>query len=309
LSNGRVERTFCSQRSRASSEERFGTASAILRNWFLLEYARPWTPDAVGGALLPKPVKKLISTSLAASPLSRVLLIKRDARPPDQITLFVALSTELNPRLYRFHFSTYEELLDLDVPALLAGDERYNNFRTGAPLFLVCTHGTHDMCCAKFGLPIYHALSTRLGEAVWQCSHVGGDRFAANILAFPHALYFGHVELEEAEPLTRAYHAGEIYLAKYRGRSCYPFPIQAAEYFLRCETATFDLAAFRLVDVERLASDRVVARFLCLSTGETHALEVATVESVFRNIVTCKSKQPCAVPQYRLLDYKVSGAG
>ena len=27
--------------------------------------------------------------------------------------------------------------------------------RTDAPLFMVCTHGNHDKCCAKFGIPVF----------------------------------------------------------------------------------------------------------------------------------------------------------
>ena len=47
------------------------------------------------------------------------------------------------------------------------------------PMLLVCTHGVHDTCCAVRGRPVAAALARRWPEATWECSHVGGDRFAA----------------------------------------------------------------------------------------------------------------------------------
>jgi hypothetical protein len=306
LSDPPRERTFCSQLSISSEECRYGTASAILHHWFLIEYPRPWASDAVEAAILPVPVKEHIATRLEAIPQSRVLLIKQGPQLVDEITFYVAISTEMQPRLYRFRFSTYDELLNLDVQAVIDGATRFDPYRAVDPLFLVCTHGTHDMCCAKFGLPVFHELSAQLGKQVWQCSHVGGDRFAANVLAFPHAIYYGHIEPAEAAAMVEDYQANRIYLDKYRGRSCYRFPVQAAEYFLRCDTGDADLSAFRRLDVERLAQDRVAVRFEAIYSGQIHTLQVTTSHSTFRNIVTCKSVRAARVPQYRLAAHDVS---
>ena len=309
MSDGPRERTFCSRLSVSSEECRYGTASAILQNWFLLEYPRPWAPDAVEAAILPAPVKDHIAHHLDAIPWSRVLLIKQGPQPVDEITFFVAVSSEMQPRLYRFRFATYEELLDLDVPAVLAGDARYERHRVEEPLFLVCTHGTHDMCCAKFGLPVFHELSRQLAEGVWQCSHVGGDRFAANVLAFPYATYYGHMEPSEAADLVEACRANRIYLEKYRGRSCYRFVVQAAEYFLRRDTGNADLSAFRLLGMDRIAPDRVAVRFEAVASRKVHSLQVLTSRSTFHNIVTCKSIRAAHVPQYQLVAHDISSAG
>src|SRR3546814_4969337 len=48
-------------------------------------------------------------------------------------------------------------------------------------LHLVCTNGRHDPCCADFGRPVVRALRAA-GVEVMESSHVGGDRFAANIV-------------------------------------------------------------------------------------------------------------------------------
>ncbi|HYN89551.1 MAG TPA: sucrase ferredoxin [Ardenticatenaceae bacterium] len=301
MSDTRREYTFCSRLSVTAEECRFGTASSILENWFLLEYPRPWAPDAVEDSILPIPVKEHLASHFQSIRRSRILLIKQRPHMTGPIRFFVALSTEAHPRLYEFQLSTYEELLDLDVLAALAGDQQYERYRREEPLFLVCTHGTHDMCCAKFGLPVYHELAARAGDAVWQCSHVGGDRFAANVLCFPHAIYYGHVEPHEAAAIAESYGDDRLYLEKYRGRSCYRFAVQAAEYFLRQETGIMALSAFRLLDTRRLEPDRYLVHFFELASGVTHAIHIAAVKSEFRNFLTCKRNVWSNVPQYRLI--------
>ena len=58
----------------------------------------------------------------------------------------------------------------------------------GAPAeaaLLVCTHGRREVCCAKYGRPVAQALAARYGPLVWETTHVGGDRFAANLVVLP----------------------------------------------------------------------------------------------------------------------------
>ncbi len=68
---------------------------------------------------------------------------------------------------------------------------------------------------------------------VWQSSHLGGDRFAGNVVFLPEGLYFGRVGPGEAWPVLDEYLAGRIHLDHYRGRSAYTFAEQAAERAVR----------------------------------------------------------------------------
>ena len=78
-------------------------------------------------------------------------------------------------------------------------------------VILVCTNGRHDQCCANRGRPLIRAIrDTRWADRVWECSHIGGDRFAANVVVLPDSLYFGRVEPESAMPLLEALDAGRI---------------------------------------------------------------------------------------------------
>ena len=45
-------------------------------------------------------------------------------------------------------------------------------------------------------------LAERDPDAVWECSHIGGDRFAATMLLFPHGINYGRADTF-ARPVNR----------------------------------------------------------------------------------------------------------
>lgn len=140
--------------------------------------------------------------------------------------MFVARTTEAARDLRCVELGRYDDLLDVDLAA--AGEPVEH------PLFLVCTHGKHDRCCAKFGRPLYDAVREQVEDDwVWQSTHVGGDRFAGNLVSLPDGVYYGRVEPGESWPVLEAALRGEIHLPHYRGRSCHSFPAQAAERAVR----------------------------------------------------------------------------
>src|SRR5690606_32568030 len=125
------------------------------------------------------------------------------------------------------------DLLDIDLGAV-AFPEPPGIGRPGPPsLNLVCTNGRHDPCCADLGRPVSRALVAAGTPDVWECSHVGGDRFAANIVCLPEGIYHGRVEPGAAAGLISEHRAGRIVLDTYRGRSCLPPLVQAADRFAR----------------------------------------------------------------------------
>jgi len=86
---------------------------------------------------------------------------------------------------------------------------------------------------------------------VWQSSHVGGDRFAGNLVALPDGVYYGRVEPSEAWPVIEASLAGRLHLPCYRGRSCHGFAAQAAELGVREETGLLGISAVQVRSIER----------------------------------------------------------
>ncbi len=262
------DRPFCSDLSRDNSEPLSATASRIDR-WILLEYRGLWSSDAVRGSGLSDQVKAHIRRLASAAPRTRPLFIRRpDRRGRKDLAAFVARSNEIDATLHGGRIEAHEELISLD----LEGGERLEH-----PLFLVCTHGKRDPCCALRGRPLYEALAEEVEpDRLWQCTHVGGDRFAGNLLVLPEGFYFGRVERADAGKVLAAYLEGQIELEFYRGRCCYPFPVQAAERAVRAETGLTGLRELRLVGVESLGNGVSRVRFRVEETGDVHELEVAT---------------------------------
>ncbi|CAN7184033.1 hypothetical protein LJR225_000473 [Phenylobacterium sp. LjRoot225] len=93
---------------------------------------------------------------------------------------------------------------------------------TGAPRLAICTHGTRDRCCAKFGFAAFQA-ARRLfesGESVFapiESSHLGGDRFAATGIFFPSGSMYAHLDEAGLGALCVAEAEGRLDPARYRG--------------------------------------------------------------------------------------------
>jgi hypothetical protein len=101
------------------------------------------------------------------------------------------------------------------------------------PTYLVCTHGAHDTCCAVRGRPLARSLPADPAD-VWETSHLGGDRFAANVLVLPHGHVYGQVPGDGAE-LVHAVERGQVLLPRLRGRAGLTAPAQAAQLHARVE--------------------------------------------------------------------------
>jgi hypothetical protein len=222
----------CSAVSLAFGEPLQATASQV-RNWVLIEHPGAWGPAALHeSGLAPQ-----VSSGLAA--LSRrhgfrALLIRRPERPEDSSRhCFVAHSGRRSRWIEERVVDDVAELLDLDFARLRQGRPLGFGAPRAGPLYLVCTNGRHDPCCANLGRPVARARHARTDRAVWECSHFGGDRFAGNLVCLPHGLYFGRLSAEEAIDAVDGYERGVIDLDHYRGQAGEAFAAQAAEYFVR----------------------------------------------------------------------------
>jgi hypothetical protein len=215
----------CAEHSRAAGEPLAGTATRA-RRWLLVEHGGVWGRDAILDTRLPRAVRDRMLEWQGDDPLARVLLIRRpDRRRVAAATVFVARAGEEESSLSRVELESIDGLpaADLDAGTPLAG-----------PLYLVCTHGRRDPCCARMGVPVYEALGAEAGvESVWQSSHLGGHRFAGNVLVLPDGLQLGRVRAGDVAGVTAFVRADAIPLGFYRGRTIYEPAVQAAERALR----------------------------------------------------------------------------
>ena len=169
--------------------------------------------------------------------------------------------------------------------------------------FFVCTHGKHDPCCAKHGRPAAGALQRVFPEETWEVSHIGGDRFAGNVLVLPFGMYYGRVSASNAASLMRRLGEGQLDLAHFRGRSCHPFAVQAAESAVREELSLLGVDDVVLVRHGNEEPDRLVATFQVRDGAAEERL--VTVELEIGRApaaqLTCHAARDMAAPQYRAL--------
>ncbi|GCE49657.1 hypothetical protein EI42_02041 [Thermosporothrix hazakensis] len=299
-----IERRFCAQISREAAEPFIGTAVHIDA-WLLLEYTGPWNYYAVEDSALPESVKGWIASLKEAYPRFRTQFIRQNTRIQKTITCFFVIAQEGRQAVYKFQFGSYEDLLSINFSAILSGHASYNSYLSQDPIFLVCTHGKHDHCCAKFGMPIYNELTRLVGAQAWQTSHVGGDKFAANLVCFPHGLYYARVTISELPHIVAAYRNGEVYIPKLRGRSCYSPIAQAADCFLRAQTRSTALNAFKLVDIQEVETDTYTVTF---SSHTDHSIHMLTLSVELKNVAcfsTCKGMHQNRITYTRLQKHDV----
>jgi hypothetical protein len=63
---------------------------------------------------------------------------------------------------------------------------------------------------------------------VWECTHVGGDRFAPNVVVLPDGFYYGNLTPDSAVDTVSAHLAGAIVTDNLRGMAGPPPAVQAA---------------------------------------------------------------------------------
>ncbi|HET6562995.1 MAG TPA: sucrase ferredoxin [Marmoricola sp.] len=246
----------CSLASLERSEPQEGTASTV-RAFLVVECPGPWGVDAVRDSRLPDTVKQLLQ-GLEEHNRVRPLLARRPGRSvAGPVSVFAAHVHTQHPWLESVELDSVEKLLDHDLSGLGAGRSLGWERRTG-PLFLACTHGRHDACCAERGRPLCAALARAAPGQTWEVSHIGGDRFAANVLVLPQGLYYGRLEPEDAPAFAGAHREGRLDLDHLRGRSSYPFSVQAAEVHLRRHLGVDRAAPFPLVDHARSGTETTV---------------------------------------------------
>ena len=169
------------------------------------------------------------------------------------------------------------------------------------PLLLVCTHGRHDRCCAIWGRPVATALAAARPEQTWECSHLGGDRFAANLVVLPHGLYFGQLNSREALTIADALATGSVPAGQVRGRSSLSLPAQAAQHYARLALGRERLDDLLPTRQERTGGDWRV--LLVGSAGPDVEVDVSYDPAGERGaaLLTCGAAEAKTAPVFRLV--------
>ena len=286
------EQRYCSRV--CASEPMLGTSDEV-NVWICLEYRPVWRAKAlVDNALTPE-VREWLDRAMAvvraAGLKPRLQFIRRPEIDSDSTHLLIANGA----RMWRFDGIGYGFLDAVDLPAVIRGEGAFDE----APVYLVCTNGQRDLCCARYGLPAYRALREVAGERVWQTSHLGGHRFAPNVLTLPDGVMYGRVEPEAVPAFAGAVESGAVHWPLLRGRSCYSKPVQAAEGFLSRERLRFESLR------PREHSMRVAFRD---SAGNGHNVCVAPSAEPVQALASCGDAERKPVYPYRRVDVGSSSA-
>jgi len=288
-----VSTVRCSVRSSLRDEPMVGTASTV-RRYLLLESPGPWGAEVLRDSRLPLEVKRELRARSRESGV-RVLLIRRHRQRAVGASrqFFIADAGLPQPTLVHGELSDQREILDIDLTAPANVQARADT------QFLVCTHGRHDPCCAERGRPLARALSAAFGDQTWECSHLGGDRFAGNLLCLPHGLSYGRVAPEDAAAIAAGHLAGRLDLTHLRGRAAYGFAVQAAEWHLRNRLQLVGIDDLVLAE-NHTDGAATVAIF---DAGDSGRWSVRISTSHARpHPLTCSAVSPFAAPQFRLGD-------
>jgi hypothetical protein len=229
----------------SGAEPSAASAPEASRAWLLIEHPGPWPREAADAAL--PPALGALAGSAAEFGV-RVQMIRRPGRRQvgDVRTVFLGWTAGGEPFLRRARVSASSpELAERDLKELACGSVPSFGASWAEPLFLVCTHGKRSVCCARFGGPLAQALTARHPGQVWETTHVGGHRFAANLVILPHGLYYGPVGAEAAIAAIGAYQRGAFVASRYRGRAGQPREEQEAEHARLLEGGSLPLGLVR----------------------------------------------------------------
>jgi hypothetical protein len=236
----------CSVAARARGDELAGTALPTSR-FLLVEDPGPWGPAPHPVGSLPLDVAAHVQ-GLARRLGARLLLIRRTGRHDGSRARSWALVDTARCTARSGRVDRVEQLVSLDPTRDGATDDQ--------PWYLVCTQGRHDVCCAVYGRPVAIALQRLEPERTWECTHVGGDRFAANLVLMPAGLVYGHVDPGLVGDLVRAYADGRVVPGWLRGR-CGTVPAaQVAELHARAVVGDDRIGAFSVHEVGHDGRDR-----------------------------------------------------
>ncbi|CAN5354543.1 sucrase ferredoxin [soil metagenome] len=283
----------CSDRSLERGDPLAGTAGYGER-WFLVEIDGAWGQHAFLQSRLDAGLAARLVARLEGAGI-RPLAIRRTGRNADERraqSRWRWAYVDARPGREQIRWGVTDDPADLlEVPLDGTAGEPSTE-----PIYGVCTHARHDQCCAVKGRPVVTALAASHPEQTWECSHLGGDRFAATMIVFPHGLLYGRVTAEAADDVVAAYADGIADPQFLRGRTSLPNVAQAAIAEAVAVTGDTRIDAYRYGGHEATA-ERITVRL----THDGKPLEVTLRETTSAPLLsTCAATLAAPVRQYVL---------
>jgi len=241
----------CSHSSRTAAEPLAGTAPAA-QAWIVLEHPGPWGRDAIADSGLAPELVAYLTDALRTWGVRTVLSRHDDRRhisPQEPRNVWVASCSSSNSRGRHGILGDLREVLEWDPAAIASGQLPTMGQQINRPWEFICTHSKRDACCATLGRRYVRDRAAKLAEEFgdqkfgpWECSHLGGHRFAPTSLFLPSGRLYGRQDQFPSFEVL-----GEPPAAALRGASYLPPWEQAADQAVR---EVLDLSWSTDTDVE-----------------------------------------------------------
>ncbi|MGM3304893.1 sucrase ferredoxin [Anabaena sp. WFMT] len=229
---------FCSDYSRQIGEDIIGSATNY-QTYILVECPQPWISEAFKSKWVPDNLRVLVEEVKRSKLSIQFLLIANDqSHKVEETTLLIYKKQEGLIHGYckqEFKLPNIEQVAGVINKWLLDENLDYQVENGINRDILVCTHGSHDQCCARYGNPFYYYAKNTISDLhfdnvrIWKSSHFGGHRFAPTAIELAEGRYYGVLDHDSFKSiLTRT---GDIkFLNKvYRGWGILPSALQILE--------------------------------------------------------------------------------
>ncbi len=288
---------FCAAEAEARGDSMLGTAPPQTRV-LLVHQPGPWGPRGLIESRCDPEVARRIDIAAARVGM-RLQTIRRPGkhevgRPAGGFDVGIADSQPDAASIEWWSVDDLAEIVEpLETTGRPAGSPRAIET---APVFLVCAHARHDACCALRGRPVAQALNAVRPGRVWETTHLGGDRFAANLLVLPTGELYGRVTPERAAEFADTVEAGNVMTDFVRGRIGLSPVAQSALFYAHQQLGITARDSLSVGTIERLDADtsRVDIR---TPNGSVVVTIVAETQAPAQ--LTCRGPQAAKARAYR----------
>ena len=233
-----MDKFFCSDASKCAQEDIIGTGSNY-QTYVLIECCVPWEYEAFNSQQIPQNLKDLVEEVEHSKQKIRFLLVNNDQTKcanQRKVLIYDNKHQELfgGYEKHEFNADSIDKVAGI-VKSYLAGEVDCETENNPSRDILVCTHGSHDMCCASYGNPFYAQATALVGELelndvrVWRSSHFGGHRMAPTAIDLTDGRYYGNLDRNSLQSILTRTGDIECLNKVYRGSGVLSNPIQVLE--------------------------------------------------------------------------------
>jgi len=288
---------FCSLIARQTGEPLAGTAP-FAKHFVLITWPKKYWQyealDSKGG--FPEGLKEWMKTQSEISGKISIRLVSRKDLKNESADIYIY------PEKKHYSEILPEEIYGVLMSHFLNKSDSENIAKNiEKDHILVCTHGRHDKCCAKFGQKLADNLRNHLKDQqenieVFDSSHLGGHRFAPTMIDFPSGRAYGQLTTEEIPDYLESREQGVVYAKAYRGTVFLPELVQVAEAYVQrfrsikqwnCEVKISDVESLNEENFRCLASFKSPVNGIASQTDIPDELTFTFKQKVFEGPADC----------------------